>query len=75
MIRIFLTPAEHRHYHDLVNPPAVFKLAPSATDEQVREQKLAALCSVIGMDRPRERIGGERFEVFGSKKEGGQRWQ
>ncbi len=75
MIRVFLTPPEHRHYHDLVNPPASLRALNHETPAGQRELRIAALQSVIGMDHPRARIADDEVEVYGTRTEAMARWQ
>ena len=76
MIRVYLTLPEYRHFLDLFHGAGAFRLSNNASPAEVREQKIMALDSVIGMDRPRERIGDDEVEVYGSRSvETIARWQ
>jgi hypothetical protein len=67
MIRINLTIPEYRHYLDLFFGLGTFKMNGNESPAETRYRKIVALESVIGMDRPRARIGSDEVDVFGTR--------
>jgi hypothetical protein len=72
VIKVYLKHFEYSHYYDLYTGGKAtlerFNELEASPVER-RERALMALSSVVGMDKPRERIGTDEVEVYETREE------